>query len=323
MSSSIVVTGAAGFIGRNTVAALNDRGHNDILLVDVLGTDEKWQTLVGLEFDDLISPQAFLDRLDDRESTSAITTVIHLGACSATTEMDADYLLANNYHYTRTLCEWARARDVRLIYASSAATYGGGELGFSDDDSTTRNLRPLNMYGYSKQLVDLWGLRTGALGTVAGLKFFNVFGPHEQHKGDMRSVVSKAYDEIRTTGRLSLFKSYRAEYADGQQERDFIYVRDAVDVVLFLLDNPTVAGLFNCGSGTARTWADLAAAVFAAMGLPTAIDYVDMPDGLREKYQYHTEAPMDKLRSAGYHRPFHSLEEGVSEYVTWLTEHLR
>jgi ADP-L-glycero-D-manno-heptose 6-epimerase len=312
------VTGGAGFIGRNTVAALNDRGLTDILLVDLLGTNDKWQTLVGLQFDDIIPPQAFLDRLDDPELASAVTTIIHLGACSSTTETDADYLLANNYRYTRALCEWAQTHDVRLIYASSAATYGGGELGFSDDDETTPNLRPLNMYGYSKQLVDLWGLRTGALDRVAGLKFFNVFGPHEQHKADMRSVVSKAYEEIGRTGRLSLFRSCRSEYADGQQQRDFIYVRDAVDVILFLIDDPTVTGLFNCGSGLARTWVDLAHAVFAAMELPPAIDYVDMPDGLREKYQYRTEAPMSKLRSAGYDRPFHPLEEGVSEYVKWL-----
>jgi ADP-L-glycero-D-manno-heptose 6-epimerase len=317
MSSAIVVTGGAGFIGRNTVAALNTHGRNDILVVDALGTDDKWQTLVGLAFDDIISPQAFLQRLADG-SGSDITTIIHLGACSATTETNADFLLENNYRYTRTLCEWAQTHDVRFIYASSAATYGGGELGFSDDDETTPKLRPLNMYGYSKHLVDLWGLRSGALDHVAGLKFFNVFGPHEQHKGDMRSVVSKAYDEIGSTGRLSLFRSYRAEYGDGQQQRDFIYVRDAVDVILFLMDNPTVTGLFNCGSGTARTWVDLATAVFAAMGLTPAIDYVDMPDGLRDKYQYRTEAPTGKLRSAGYERPFHTLEQAVSEYVTWL-----
>jgi ADP-L-glycero-D-manno-heptose 6-epimerase len=317
MPSSTVVTGGAGFIGRNTVAALNDRGVTDILVVDSLGTNHKWQTLVGLEFDDVISPQAFLRWLDDGLG-SAVTTIFHLGACSATTEMDADYLLENNYRYTRRLCEWAQTHDARLIYAPSAATYGGGELGFSDDDETTPKLRPLNMYGYSKQLVDLWGLRTGALEKVVGLKFFNVFGPHEQHKGDMRSVVSKAYAEIGATGRLSLFKSYRDTYADGQQQRDFIYVRDAVDVMLFLADNPTVTGLFNCGSGTARTWVDLATAVFAAMGVPPAIDYVDMPVGLRERYQYRTEAPMTKLRAAGYDRSFHTLEEGVSEYVKWL-----
>lgn len=319
MTSRIIVTGAAGFIGRNVVAALNRRGQDDILLVDSLGTDTKWRSLVGLHYDDLISPDALLDRVERSRGLSDVEAIVHLGACSSTTETDADYLLKNNYHYSRTLCEWALSRDVRFIYASSASTYGGGELGFSDDDAVTPSLRPLNMYGYSKQLMDEWALRSDALRTVAGLKFFNVFGPHEEHKQDQRSVVSKAFEQINTTGRLALFKSYRPNVADGHQQRDFIYVDDVVAVLLDLLDRPGVAGLFNCGSGTARTWVDLGTAVFTALGQAPAIDFIDMPVLLREHYQYVTEAPMDKLRATGFTTPFRSLEHGVAEYVDWLS----
>ena len=322
MASSVVVTGAAGFIGRNMVAALNGRGVGDVLLVDTLGTDDKWQSLVGLTFDDIVSPATFLAKLDDDHAMAGVRTVIHLGACSATTERDADYLLDNNYHYTRTLCEWGMRKGVRVIYASSAATYGGGELGFSDSDTVTGSLRPLNMYGYSKQLVDLWALRTGALDRIAGLKFFNVYGEYEQHKDGMRSVVSKAFDEINRTGSLSLFRSHRPDYLDGQQLRDFIYVQDVVNVMLWLVDNPSVNGLYNCGSGNARTWVDLGRAAFAAMSRPENITFIDMPLGLREQYQYHTEAPMSKLRTAGYAAPFNTLEDGVAQYVQWLSSHV-
>lgn len=315
MARPIVITGAAGFIGRNVVAALNGRGLDELLLVDHLGTDEKWKNLRGLRFEDLVSPASFLELVKANRAAPP-QAVIHLGACSATTERDADYLLENNYRYTRTLCEWCQANGTRFVYASSAATYGDGSRGYSDDDAVTAALRPLNMYGYSKHLFDLWALKHGLLKAIAGLKYFNVYGPYEDHKGDMRSVVHKSYQQVRQAGQVSLFKSYHPDYRDGEQQRDFIYVRDAVEVTLWLaLDAREVGGLFNCGTGQARSWNDLAGAVFAAMGRPADIRYIDMPEALRGKYQYFTQAEMTKLRAAGYDRPFTTIEEGVKEYV--------
>jgi ADP-L-glycero-D-manno-heptose 6-epimerase len=311
---TVVVTGAAGFIGRNVVAALNRRGQANLLLVDHLGTDEKWKNLMGLEFDDIISPAAFL-KLIDGEDTPSFDGIIHLGACSATTERDADYLLENNYRYTRRLCTWCLEHECRFVYASSAATYGDGSRGFLDDEDSTLNLRPLNMYGYSKHLFDLWAIRAGPISRIAGLKYFNVYGPHEDHKEDMRSVVHKAYAQILREGKVQLFKSYRDDYPDGGQKRDFIYVTDAVDVTLYLLDHREVGGLFNCGTGHARTWEDLAKALFRAMNREPKIEFIDMPEALQPKYQYFTQAAMEKLREAGYTRPFTSLEDGVAAYV--------
>jgi ADP-L-glycero-D-manno-heptose 6-epimerase len=314
MSKTIVVTGAAGFIGRNTVAELNARGFDNLLLVDNLGTDEKWRNLVGLRFEDMVSPEQFLARVEDREAMD-VDAIIHLGACSSTTERDADFLLRNNYRYTRMLCEWAHIRGAKFIYASSGATYGDGTQGYSDDDASTLALRPLNMYGYSKHMFDLWALKHELFDRIVGLKYFNVFGPYEDHKGDMRSVISKSYRQIGLEGKVDLFKSYLPEYADGEQMRDFVYVKDAVDVTLWFLEHREVGGLFNCGTGVARTWKDLATAVFQAMDVPVHIDYVEMPETLKGKYQYFTEAKMAKLRAAGYARPFTSLEDGVRDYI--------
>jgi ADP-L-glycero-D-manno-heptose 6-epimerase len=311
---SIIVTGAAGFIGRNAVAELNRRGHEELILVDALGTDDKWQNLVGLRYEDIISPQMLLGQLKGRQLCNA-QAVLHLGACSATTERDADYLVENNYRYTRTLCEYSLRHGIRFIYASSAATYGDGSRGYSDEDEATIHLHPLNMYGYSKHMFDLWALRSGALKQIVGLKYFNVFGPFEDHKGDMKSVVAKSYRQIRDSGKVKLFKSYNQEYADGEQMRDFIYVKDAVAVTLSFLEDITTGGLFNCGTGKARTWKDLVSAVFRAMDLPVQIDYIEMPDVLRGKYQYFTEAKMGKLRAAGYTAPFSSLEDAIADYV--------
>ena len=318
MSKTIVVTGAAGFIGRNAVAELNRRSQTNLLLVDDLGTDEKWRNLRGLQFEDIVSPAALLARVE-ADKLPEIDAIVHLGACSATTEKDADYLLRNNYHYTRTLCEWSLRRHARFIYASSAATYGEGAQGYSDADSSTPTLMPLNMYGYSKHMFDLWALRQGLFNrranSIVGLKYFNVFGPYEDHKGDMRSVVSKSFGQILRAGRVALFKSYRPEYADGEQKRDFIYVKDAVDVTLSFIEHRAAGGLFNCGTGIARTWVDLATAVFTAMGKPVEIDFIDMPEALKGKYQYFTEAEMAKLRAAGYTKPFTTLEDGVRDYI--------
>lgn len=244
-----------------------------------------------------------------------IDGVLHLGACSCTTESDADYLYRNNYLYTKHLAEYCLQHGIRFIYASSGATYGKGEFGFSDDEETTRKLRPLNMYGYSKHLFDLLALEKGYFEKIVGLKFFNVYGPNEFHKGDMRSVVTKAFEQISATGKLKLFRSYRSDYPDGGQMRDFIYVKDVVKVIIFFLENPRINGLFNLGSGEARTWNSLAEAVFSAMGKKTNIEYIDMPPSLEKNYQYYTEAKMDKLRQAGYREKFYSLEEGVHDYI--------
>jgi ADP-L-glycero-D-manno-heptose 6-epimerase len=309
-----IVTGAAGFIGRNAVAALNRQGNDNLVLVDNLGSEEKWRNLVGLRFDDVLRPNELWKWLES-SGGSKVSGVVHLGACSATTETDADYLLENNYRFTQRLCTWCLGNDARFVYASSAATYGDGTLGFSDDDKDTVRLAPLNIYGYSKHLFDLWALRNGALDKVVGLKYFNVFGPYEDHKGDMRSVVTKAYEQISETGELALFKSYRDSIADGEQRRDFIYVDDAVAVTLHFLAERGSSGLFNCGTGISRTWLDLGRAIFSALGQQEAIRFIDMPDELQSRYQYFTEADTSRLRRAGYRAPFLSLEEGVEKFV--------
>lgn len=319
MSDRIIVTGGAGFIGSNIVAALNERGFDDILIVDDLAKDEKWKNLVGLKFEDYQDKDEFRAAVQ-YDRLGRIGTIFHMGACSSTTETNASFLADNNYRYTRELCEWCLEHDTRFIYASSAATYGDGALGYSDDEKTTWKLQPLNMYGYSKQMFDLWALRHRVFDRIAGLKYFNVFGAREDHKGDMRSVVHKSYHQILETGEVKLFKSHRPEYRDGEQVRDFVYVRDAVDATLFFHDNPEASGLFNCGTGQARTWNSLVNAVFSAMGRPPKITYIDMPEHLRAKYQYHTQADVRNLRAAGYDKPFTSLEEGVREYVKeWLS----
>jgi ADP-L-glycero-D-manno-heptose 6-epimerase len=314
MTDLIAVTGAAGFIGRNTVAALNERGIEDLILVDTLGRDEKWKNLRGLAYEDVVDPQSFIAGLESAGSVH-VKAIIHMGACSSTTETDADFLLENNYRYTRRLCEWAVENDARFIYASSGATYGDGAFGYSDADDVTTRLVPLNMYGYSKQIFDLWAIRRGLTDHIVGLKFFNVFGPFEGHKGDMRSVVSKAFDEITDTGQVSLFKSYRDGIADGEQRRDFIYVADAVKVILHFMDHRDVSGLFNCGTGRARTWLDLGHAVFSALGLEPNIRFVDMPTTLQAKYQYFTEAKVEKLRAVGFDDEFVELEPAIDDYV--------
>ena len=317
MPRPIIVTGAAGFIGRNAVAELNRRGFDELILVDELGKGEKWRNLLGLRYEDLLSPEEFLGLIEDGAFAEA-EACIHLGACSATTERDADFLLRNNYQYTRVLCNWALENGVRFVYASSAATYGDGAQGYDDADAVTPTLRPLNMYGYSKHMFDLWALKHELFARgVVGLKYFNVYGPYEEHKGDMRRVVSKSYEQIRQTGKVELFRSHRLGVRDGEQQRDFVYVRDAVDVTLHfaLQEAEAPGGLFNCGTGEARTWVDLVMPVFEAMGVEPRIEFIDMPKALRAKYQYFTQAKVDKLRAAGYREVFTPLEEGVREYV--------
>lgn len=311
----IIVTGGAGFIGSCLLARLNQDGHDEIVVVDELGTSLKWRNLRGKSFVDVIHKDDFLDRIESGTAPWRPSTVFHLGACSSTTEQDADYLLYNNYHYSVAVAEWAASAGARLIYASSAATYGDGEQGFSDRESGLDELVALNMYAYSKHLFDLWARRNGLLETAVGLKFFNVFGPNEYHKEEMRSVVFKAWEQVGSSGTVQLFRSYREDYADGEQKRDFIYVKDCSEVMVWLMNHHAVSGIYNLGSGKARSWNDLVKAVFAALELPPQIEYIDMPATLRNSYQYFTEAEMTKLTSAGCPVALRSLEEGVADYV--------
>jgi len=311
----IVVTGGAGFIGSALITALNKRAISDILVVDELESDEKWRNLQNLSFADYIEKDDFLELVIEDKLTACIEAIFHLGACTSTTETNASYLIKNNYEYSKLLAQWATKANIRFIYASSAATYGDGSAGFSDDEDKIDELRPLNIYGYSKHIFDLWARRTGLLKRIVGLKYFNVFGPNEYHKADMRSFVIKAFEQIQTTGKVRLFKSYKPEYADGEQLRDFIYVKDAVDMTLFFLDNPKKAGLFNIGTGKARTWNDLVKAVFAAIGKEPKIEYIEMPEAIRNQYQYFTQADMAKLRKAGYKKQTTSLENAIKNYV--------
>ncbi|MHC4259456.1 MAG: ADP-glyceromanno-heptose 6-epimerase [Planctomycetota bacterium] len=311
----IVVTGGAGFIGSALIAGLNSRGVSDILVVDELGCDQRWKNLRNLSFADYLEKDDFLEMVLADRVPSEVKTVLHMGACSDTTETNASYLIKNNYEYTKLLAQWATDSKVRFIYASSAATYGDGSAGFGDDEQKIESLRPLNMYGYSKQLFDLWARRTGLLKKVVGLKYFNVFGPNEYHKGDMRSFVVKAFEQISAAGKVRLFKSYEPEYKDGEQMRDFLYVKDAVDMTLFFLDNPKLSGLFNIGAGKARTWNDLVKAVFGAMGKEVGIEYIEMPESIRNQYQYFTEADITKLRNAGFKKEITPLEDAIKDYV--------
>ena len=312
----IIVTGGAGFIGSAFVWRLNREGIKDIIIVDQLGTDDKWKNLVGLTFTDYIHKDEFIEMAIADEVPFEVSSVVHMGACSSTTERDADYLWENNYLYSRKVADWALRHNARFIYASSAATYGDGSSGFSDDHEIISRLKPSNMYGYSKQVFDLWVLKNKLEKKMAGIKFFNVYGPNEYHKGDMVSVIYKAFHQIQETGKVCLFKSYKKEYPNGGQMRDFIYVKDCVNVMWWLLENPSVNGIYNLGTGRARTWNDLIAAVFSSMGRKTNIQYIEMPESLRNQYQYFTQAQMDKLKKTGCHVNFSSLEDSVRDYVT-------
>lgn len=312
----VLVTGAGGFIGSALVHALNQRGISQIVVTDRLGEDEKWRNLLPLTFEDYIPADDFLEGIEkDPDAFGLFSAVFHLGACSATTVTDADFVLRNNYDYTKALCRWALVSGARFVYASSAATYGDGSLGMDDTNEDLSRLRPLNLYGYSKHLFDLYALKEEILPDIVGIKYFNVFGPNEYHKGDMRSLVCKAYEEMQKHGRIRLFKSHRPDYADGCQMRDFIYVKDAVDMTLHLAENEDAGGLFNIGSGVARTWVDLARALFAALGREPVVEFFDMPEAIRHQYQYHTCADISKLRATGYSRPTTLLEEAVRDYA--------
>jgi len=312
----IIVTGGAGFIGSNIVRALNEAGEDKILIVDHLGMSEKWRNLVELQYLDYEHKDNFLEKLEKGLFDHGVWAVFHMGACSSTTETDCDYLMRNNFEFSRRLAtRFAAKPGLRYIYASSAATYGDGSVGYSDDHSTIATLRPLNMYGYSKQLFDMWALKTGFLKSAVGLKYFNVFGPNEYHKGSMRSVALRAYFQATDSQVVKLFKSFRPEYAHGGQQRDFIYVKDAVRITLHFLERPEVNGIFNAGTGTPRNFNDLAGALFSALRLEPNIEYIDMPEGLEKRYQYYTCAQMNKLRFTGFRNEFMPLEDAVQDYV--------
>lgn len=319
LNGRILVTGGAGFIGSALVWALNQRGHSDIVVTDFLGADEKWKNLVPLKFADYVDASEFRKHLAQNAAFfGKFSAVFHLGACSATTEKNAAYLADNNYGYTKELAAWSLASGARFIYASSAATYGDGAQGMDDRDEDLARLRPLNMYGYSKHLFDLHAQRVGWLSRIVGVKYFNVYGPNEDHKADMRSLVNKAYQQILSTGRVQLFKSHKPEFKDGEQMRDFLYVKDAIEMTIHFAENAEgqrAGGLFNLGSGEANTWLTLTRAIFAALGRPPQIDFIDMPEVLRGKYQYYTKADIAKLRGVGYSRAMTPLTDAVRDYV--------
>jgi ADP-L-glycero-D-manno-heptose 6-epimerase len=317
----LLVTGGAGFIGSNLIASLNEAGRADIVVNDLLGDQGKWRNLGKRQLADVVPPGELPAWLDGRR----LDAVVHLGAISDTTASDGDAVIETNFRLSLRLLDWCAATRTPFIYASSAATYGDGAEGFDDDGAPAalRRLRPLNLYGWSKHLFDLAVAersvrRAGLPPQWAGLKFFNVFGPNEYHKGEMMSVVAKRFDDVKQGRPVRLFKSHRAGVADGEQKRDFIFVDDAVAVLRWLLDTPSVSGLFNVGTGRARSFRDLMLALFAALGREPAIDYIDMPDAIRDRYQYFTEAKVERLRRAGYNGGFTPLEEGVARYAALL-----
>ncbi|MBN2407284.1 MAG: ADP-glyceromanno-heptose 6-epimerase [Elusimicrobia bacterium] len=310
----IIVTGAAGFIGSAVIWGLNKMGIRDILAVDELQHlgEHKKNNLAHVGYKQLIGRDELLEKL---KGVTNVNAIIHLGACSSTTEKNEEYLRETNFEYTKHLAEYALANGVRFIYASSAATYGDGAKGFSDDHGKLKEYSPMNLYGRSKHMFDLWAQDKKVLDEMAGLKYFNVFGPNEYHKGDMRSFVLKAFEQINSTGRVRLFKSYKKEYADGEQVRDFIYIKDAVRMTLAFLENRDLGGIYNIGTGEPRSWNDLVTAVFNALEKPVEIEYVDMPGDIRDQYQYYTCADMNKLEEAGVELCDYSLEAGVFDYV--------
>jgi ADP-L-glycero-D-manno-heptose 6-epimerase len=322
--SLIVVTGGAGFIGSNLVAGLEARGEHEIVICDWFGDGDKWRNLAKREIAEIVAPEDLLDYL--RASPKQVEAVFNFGGVSATTERDADRIVRDNIAMPLSLWNWCTDNGARFIHASSAATYGDGSQGFDDDGSIEglAKLRPLNAYGWSKHVFDRRVARLVADGGLtppqwAGLKFFNVYGPNEYHKGSMRSVVNQIHPRAAAGEPARLFKSHHPDYPDGGQSRDFIWVGDCVDVMLWLLDTPDVSGLFNLGTGKARSFADLAAATYRAHGREPMIEYIDTPEDIREKYQYITQARMERLRAAGYDAPFTELEDGIARYVN---EHL-
>jgi len=314
-----IITGGAGFIGSAICWNLNKQGISEIILVDENTTGSKEQNISGLKYTDYIDKDSFLKLVQKSAINYKVDTIYHMGACSSTTENNMEYLIENNVEYSKSLGKWCISNNAKYIYASSAATYGNGENGFDDDIETIPKLKPLNKYGLSKQMFDMWVIENKLLEKFTGLKYFNVFGPNESHKGDMRSMVNKAYDQINETGKLKLFRSLKPEYKDGEQLRDFIYVKDAVEMTVFF-DPVTGAGkgntgIFNIGSGTASTWLNAADAVFKTLGKTPQIEWIDIPDNIKDQYQYYSKANIIRLRSAGYKNEIAKLEVSIDDYV--------
>lgn len=314
----IILTGGAGFIGSCFLQKLNSNNITNIIIVDNLGSSEKWKNLVGKKFIDFIHKDNFLEKINNNHFGNNIQVIFHFGACTDTTERNADYMLYNNYTYSKELAKYAIKNNIRFIYSSSAATYGNGENGYKDTDFY--NLRPLNIYGYSKHLFDLWVLENNYDNYFTGLKFFNVFGPNEYHKKDMASMVYKSYKQVLENNKIMLFKSNHKDYQDGEQKRDFIYVKDVVEVI-WNIYNSNIMGIYNLGTGQASTWNQLAYAVFNSLGKEANIEYVDMPENLAEQYQNFTQADMKRLKGKNVLPSFYSLNEAIEDYIkNYLTK---
>ncbi|MGC9065386.1 MAG: ADP-glyceromanno-heptose 6-epimerase [Candidatus Ratteibacteria bacterium] len=316
-----IVTGGMGFIGSALIWQMNEMGMDQVIVVDAPGESESWKNLVNLEFADIFDRNDFIQKLESGTFNNCISGILHMGACSDTTEKDFKFLLENNYQYTKRLAIWAKSHKCRFVYASSAATYGNGP-DFSDSEEQLSLLKPLNRYGYSKHLFDLWAYRNGMLKKIAGLKYFNVFGPNEYHKGDMRSVVVKKYFEITQTGAAQLFKSYRKDFSDGEQKRDFIYVKDVVKMTLFIYFKPEINGIFNIGTGKARSFNDIVKTIFKVLEKKENIQYIEMPESIKNSYQYFTQADISKLRTSGYKEKLYTLEQAIEDYIkNYLQQH--
>jgi len=322
----ILITGAAGFIGSALTWSLNTQGRNDLILCDRFGTNEmsakaswrssaKWKNLLGCRFLEFVDREKLFEKLHTEPWAQQIDIVLHIGARTDTTETDTDLLFQMNTEYSRKLCEWAIDRGARFIYASSAAVYGDGTLGFSDEDALTPHLRPLNAYGFSKWLFDMWVLEHGLTDKVAGLRFFNVFGPNEYHKGTMASVIYRSFPLIYKEGKIRLFESHRSDCAHGEQKRDFIYIKDVIQVVQYFIEHPDSNGIFNVGTGQAHSFNELAQAMFLSLGKEPQIEYFPMPESIRAQYQYFTKAELAKLRKTGFSGVFTPFEEAVTDYV--------
>ena len=310
----IIVTGGAGLIGSSVVWKLNERGISDLLIVDHNPNGSKDGNLFPLKYSYYVDKADFFKPLLEGKYDE-IEAIIHLGACSDTTETDKEYLYRNNFEYTRKLAEFAVYNEIRFIYASSAATYGNGENGYSDEESLIPTYEPLNEYARSKQMFDLWAIEEGLIDKIVGLKYFNIYGPNEGHKGNMKSMVLKAYEQIFATGKVNLFRSLRDDYEDGEQRRDFLYVKDAAGMTLYFLDNPQIYGIYNIGSGMAETWNELIGNLFQSLDMEPKIEYIDMPENIRNHYQYYTKADMTKFQKLGYNDSSMQLQEAVNDYI--------